>query len=192
MSKVFRALAALASVAALTGCGGPAAAPTASSSTDAPVITGEPAGYNAADVTFADQMVDRHRESIALADAVPQRSANADVIDLAQRIGAQQQKEINVLNVFLVQWDKPPKMGVAADPAAENPAVLAQLQPLQGAAFDRLWLQSMIDQHRKSIAVADTEIAGGANVDAISMAKTMASTLTAELDQMTTMLEGTR
>jgi len=191
MSKVLGAVAALASVAALTACGGPAAAPTTSSTTDAPVITGEPAGYNDADVTFADQMIDRHRESIALADAVPQRSTNAEVMALAQRIAAQQQKEINVLNVFLVQWDRPPKMGVAVDPAVGNPAALTQLQQLQGSAFDRLWLQSMIDQHRKSIAVANAEIAAGANVDTISMAKTMVSTLTTELDQMTTMREGT-
>ncbi|MEW5813101.1 MAG: DUF305 domain-containing protein [Actinomycetota bacterium] len=187
MTRSYGALAALVAAAALTGCGGPAAAPTTSSTTDAPVITGEPAGYNAADVTFAGQMVDRHQESIALADAVPQRSTNADLVALAQRIGAQQQKEINVLNVFLVQWDQPPKMGVAV----KEPAVLAQLQPLQGSAFDRLWLQSMIDQHRKSIVVANAEIAGGANVDAISMAKTMVSRQSAELNQMTTMLEGT-
>ncbi|MBX7449162.1 DUF305 domain-containing protein [Mycolicibacterium sp. 3033] len=191
MSKALGALAALASVAALTGCGGPATTSTTPSSADAPVITGEPAGYNEADVTFADQMIDRHRASIALADEVPARSTDAEVIALAQRIGAQQQREINVLNVFLVQWDKSPKMGAAVDPAVANPAALAQLQQLQGSAFDRLWLQAMIDQHRKSIAVADAEIAGGANVDAISMAKTMVSTQTAELDQMTTMLEGT-
>ncbi|WP_111509852.1 DUF305 domain-containing protein [Mycobacterium kyogaense] len=191
MSKVSGALAALAAAAALTGCGGPAAAPSTSSTTDTPVITGDPAGHNAADVTFAQQMVDRHRQAIALTDVVPQRSTNADLTALAQRIGAQQQDQINVLNVFLVQWDQPPKMGAAMGPGGQPPAVVAQLEPLQGAAFDRLWLQSMIDEHRKSIAVADTELASGANVDAKSMATMIVSTQTAELNQMTTMLEGT-
>jgi uncharacterized protein (DUF305 family) len=185
MSKVCGVLAALAAAAALTGCGGPAAEPAASSTSDAPVITGEPAGFNNADVMFADEMVDRHRTAVALADAVPQRSTNADMLGLAQRIGAQQQAEINALNVFLVQWDKRPKMG-----DGPVPPEVAQLQTLQGPAFDRRWLQSMIDQHRGSIALAQEEISGGKNVDVMAMAKTMVSTQTAELNQMTTMLEG--
>lgn len=166
--------------------------------TDAPVITGEPAGYNADDVAFATNMVPHHKQAIELSTLVPERSTNPDVTALASRISAEQQPEINILNVFLVQWNENPELGDDGGHGAHgqpmqgmvDDATMAKLESLQGTEFDRLWLESMIGHHQGAVEMAKAEIANGKNVDAISMAKTMVSTQEAEIVQMKQMLEG--
>src|SRR5262249_9511455 len=71
--------------------------------TDEPVITGQPAGYNADDVAFATNMIPHHQQAVELSALVPDRSTNAQLVALAQQISAAQQPEINVMKVFLVQ-----------------------------------------------------------------------------------------
>lgn len=55
-------------------------------------------------------------------------------------------------------------------------ATMAKLGSLQGADYDKLWLQSMISHHQGAIDMANTEITNGRNSDAIAMAKRMVST----------------
>src|SRR5690349_25129685 len=75
---------------------------------DAPVITGAPAGYNADDVAFATNMIPHHQQAVDLSALVPDHSTNADLIAVAQQISAAQQPEINVMKVLLVQWNENP------------------------------------------------------------------------------------
>lgn len=193
-------LAAVVAVVGLVACdsSAPSSGQAGPTSTDTPVITGEPAGFNAADVTFAQQVIDHHRQAVQLAELVPQRSTNKDLAALATRIAGEQQSEINTLNVFLVQWNEQPKLGQADAggpdqnlPGMVDPATATRLESLRGADFDRLWLQSMITHHQGAIEMARAEIADGENVDALAMARTMVSTQQAEIGQMNTMLEGT-
>lgn len=191
--------AALSAAVVLAGCGSsaPSSGDAAPSSTDTPVITGEPAGFNADDVTFAKHMIDHHRQAVAMAKLAPERATNAELAGLAARIAEEQQSEINTLNVFLVQWNEQPKLGQADDggdgqnlPGMVDPATMTRLESLRGPEFDRLWLQSMVGHHQGAIEMAKAEIAQGENVDAVSMAKTMVSTQQAEIGQMNTMLKG--
>ena len=76
--------------------------------TDQPVITGQPAGYNADDVAFAANMIPHHQQAVDLSAMVPDRCTNAGLVALADQISAAQQPEINVMNVFLVQWNENP------------------------------------------------------------------------------------
>ncbi|MBI5336455.1 uncharacterized protein (DUF305 family) [Mycobacterium sp. BK558] len=199
MMPIARVVAAVFAAVMLAGCGssGSSSGGAAPTSTDTPVITGEPAGFNAHDVTFAQQMIDHHRQAVAMAKLVPDRSTNAQLAALAARIAEEQQSEINTLNVFLVQWNEQPKLGQADQDAPDqsmpgmvDPATITRLESLRGPEFDRLWLQSMVGHHQGAIEMAKAEIATGENVDAVSMAKTMVSTQQAEIGQMNTMLEG--
>ncbi|UXA18312.1 DUF305 domain-containing protein [Mycobacterium sp. SMC-4] len=182
-------------LAALTvaACGGsPENGDTGEQTTlDAPVITGEPAGYNADDVAFATGMVAHHKQAIELSTLAGERSADPQVIALAQQIAAVAQPEINVLNVFLVQWNENPEVGDPGSraghpstPGTPDEATTARLRSLRGVEFDRLWLDSMIDHHRAAVQMAKAQIADGANVDAIAMARQMVATAQAEIDQM--------
>ncbi|KRE27410.1 hypothetical protein ASG82_13415 [Mycobacterium sp. Soil538] len=199
MMPIVRVVAAVFAAVVLAGCGssGSSSSDAAPTSTDTPVITGEPAGFNPDDVTFAKQMIDHHRQAVAMAELVPERSTNAELAALAARIAGEQQSEINTLNVFLVQWNEQPKLGQADHgghgqnmPGMVDAVTIARLESLRGPEFDRLWLQSMVDHHQGAIEMAKAEIAHGENVDAVSMARTMVSTQQAEIGQMNTMLEG--
>jgi uncharacterized protein (DUF305 family) len=203
MSSALIAVAAFAAAVAVAGCGGSGDAASAGAhsiqQTDTPVITGRPAGYNPDDVAFATNMVPHHKQAIALAALVPDRSADPDLVALAERITATQQPEVNVLNVFLVQWNENPD-SAQGDHSGHGPtmpgmvddATMTKLKTLHGADFDTLWLQSMISHHQGAVEMAKAEIANGANVDAISMAKTMLAAQQNEIGQMKQMLEGAK
>ena len=50
------------------------------------MITGEPAGFNAADVAFATNMIPHHQQAVELAALVPDRSTNPELVPLASQI----------------------------------------------------------------------------------------------------------
>jgi uncharacterized protein (DUF305 family) len=198
MTLLARLVAALAAALFLSSCSssstseGHADHPT----TDQPAITGQPAGYNADDVAFATNMIPHHQQAVELAALVPDRSTNADLQQLAKQISAAQQPEIDVMKVFLVQWNENPdtNSGHAGHgntmQGMVDAATMTKLQSLNGAEFDKLWLESMIGHHQGAIEMAKAEIANGDNVDAKTLAKNIVTTQEAEIGQMKQMLGG--
>ena len=149
---------------------------------DEPVVTGQPAGYNADDVAFATNMIPHHQQAVKLSALVPDRSTNAELIALAQQISAAQRPEIETMKVFLVQWNENPdtNSGHAGHGSTKqgmvDAATMAQLASLKGAEFDKLWLESMIGHHQGAIEMAKAEIANGDNVDAKTLANNIVTT----------------
>jgi uncharacterized protein (DUF305 family) len=191
------ALAALAAALFLSSCSSPTSdGQTAHQQTDQPVITAQPAGYNADDVAFATNMIPHHEQAVELSAMVPDRSTNAELIALAQQISAAQQPEIDVMKVFLVQWKENPdtNSGHAGHGSTMqgmvDAATMTQLESMNGAEFDKLWLESMIRHHQGAIEMAKAEIANGDNVDAKTLAKNIVTTQEAEIGQMKQMLGG--
>jgi len=163
---------------------------------DEPVITAQPAGYNADDVAFATNMIPHHQQAVDLSALAPERSTNADLVALAQRISAAQQPEIDVMKVFLVQWKENPDTNSGHAGHGNTMAgmvdatTMTKLQSLNGAEFDKLWLESMISHHQGAVEMAKAEIANGDNVDAKALAKNIVTTQEAEIGQMKQMLGG--
>jgi uncharacterized protein (DUF305 family) len=164
--------------------------------TEVPVITGQPAGYNADDVAFATNMIPHHEQAVDLSALAPDRSTNAALIALAQQISAAQQPEINVMKVFLVQWNENPDTNTGHGghgggmQGMVDAATMTKLESLDGAEFDKLWLESMISHHQGAIEMAKAEISNGENVDAKSLAQSIVTTQEAEIGQMKQMLGG--
>jgi uncharacterized protein (DUF305 family) len=181
----------------LSACGGSGADDHSEhKQTDAPVITGQPAGYNADDVAFATNMVPHHQQAVELSALVADRSTNPQLVALANQISAAQQPEINVMKVLLVQWNENPdtNSGHAGHgntmQGMVDEATMSKLKSLNGAEFDKLWLESMISHHQGAIEMAKAEIANGDNVDAKSLAQSIVTTQEAEIGQMKQMLGG--
>jgi uncharacterized protein (DUF305 family) len=181
----------------LVSCSGaPSDGPTDHQNTDEPVITGEPAGFNADDVAFATNMIPHHQQAVDLSALVPDRSTNPELLELATRISAAQQPEIETMKVFLVQWKENPDTGSghgghgSAMAGMVDEATMTKLQSLSGAEFDTLWLETMISHHQGAIEMAKAEIANGENVDAKRLAQTIIDTQQAEIGQMKQMLGG--
>jgi uncharacterized protein (DUF305 family) len=158
------------------------------------------ADFNDADVAFATNMIPHHEQAIEMSALVPDRSSNPAVVDLAAAISAAQKPEIEILKVFLVQWNggESPESSPDAheghdmgsmDGMVDAPT-MAKLETLKGAEFDTLWLQSMIGHHEGAIGMANTEIADGVNPDAKALAKQIVTAQQGEIDQMKQMLGG--
>jgi uncharacterized protein (DUF305 family) len=197
MTPMTRPIAALAAALLLASCSGQASdGHTAQPQTTQPVITGQPAGYNADDVAFATNMIPHQQQAVDLSALVQDRSSNAELIALAKRISAAQQPEIDVMRVFLVQWKENPDTnsgrtghGATAQGMVDT-ATMTKLASLNGAQFDKLWLESMTSHLQGAIEMAKAEIADGDNVDAKALATNIVTTQEAEIGQMKQMVGG--
>ena len=100
------------------------------------------------------------------------------------------------MKVLLVQWNENPDANSrhtghgATMTGMVDEATMTKLQSMNGAEFDRLWLESMISHHQGAIEMAKAEIANGDNVDAKDLAKKIVTTQEAEIGQMKQMLGG--
>jgi uncharacterized protein (DUF305 family) len=196
-ARVATVLAAMAAALFLSSCSSPASDGQADhQQTHQPVVTGQPAGYNADDVAFATNMIPHHQQAVELSAMVPDRSTNAELAALAQQISAAQQPEVNVMKVFLVQWNENPDTNAghaghgSTMEGMVDAATMTKLESLNGAEFDKRWLESMISHHQGAIEMAKAEIANGDNVDAKTLATNIVTTQEAEIGQMKQMLGG--
>jgi uncharacterized protein (DUF305 family) len=156
---------------------------------DKPVITGEPAAYNSADVAFANSMTAQEQQGIDISRLVPDRSANSKLVTFAANTAAALQVDTEVLKALGAQWkegqDKQPgDGGPSSTTGGIVNAAIANLDSLHGSEFDTLWLKSMIGLDQGAIEVANTEVANGKNVDATSLAKQIVKARQAEIGQM--------
>lgn len=63
------------------------------------------------------------------------------------------------------------------------------MSALHGAAFDRMWLQTMTEHHEGAITMAESEVETGENADAQALAQNIIDAQTAEIETMTGLLE---
>jgi uncharacterized protein (DUF305 family) len=125
--------------------------------------------FTDADVRFMTGMIAHHAQALAMAALVPDRAASPSIRTLAARIVNAQQDEIAIMQRWLRERDQPvPELhGRGADVAvhgaghahgAAMPGMLseAQLRGLaaaSGPAFDRLFLELMIQHHRGAVTM---------------------------------------
>ncbi|GLP78101.1 hypothetical protein TUM20983_52110 [Mycobacterium antarcticum] len=197
MKSVIALVAALATALFLSACTKPA--PTAGDGQTDPASTSESssaaAPNNAADVTFVTGMIPHHEQAVEMSQLAPDRSTDPAVLKLASEIAAAQGPEIETMKAFLVQWNAGTDTGheghdMGAMNGMVDDATMSRLETLKGPAFDQLWLQSMIGHHEGAIAMANTEIADGANADAKTLAQQIVTAQQAEITQMKQMLGG--
>ena len=160
------------------------------SHTDKPLVTGQPAGYNADDVEFVDGMLACDQQGVDLSGLVPDRSTDPDVVKLAANSAAVRQSDIAVLRVLRVQWEENPDIKAGGGPHGTtltgrvDDATIARLNSSHGNEFDTLWLRSMIGLNQGAVELSNAEIANGKNVDAIDVARRTVQARQAEIDQM--------
>lgn len=196
---------------ALAGCasGADTAAP---GSTGSAPSAAESAMQNDADVTFAQGMIPHHRQAVEMAELVAGRSENPAVIDLAARIGAAQAPEIDTMTGWLQEWgaEVPAEGDMSGMEGMEEgmegmsgmegmegmegmggmmtPEQMQGLEQATGAAFDRMFLESMLEHHRGAVEMAQVELDEGADPEALELAQTIIDTQQAEITEMETLL----
>lgn len=181
----------------MSSCSRPAANDHAGPThTDEPVVTGEPAGYNSHDVAFANGIVLNHKQAIDISSWVPSRSTNPDVVAFAASRVPALQSDMAVLKALLVQWGESPNANADGDRGGAIPkgivdqTTLAELNSLHGGGFDALWLQSMIGLDQGAVELANAEVSDGKNVDAVDIARQIASARQADIGRMKQLRRG--
>jgi len=157
---------------------------------------GASAEFDEHDVTFATQMIPHHEQALELAALVPDRSTDPALRALADRIAAAQEPEIRQLRELLARWGVDAGAGThpghgdhAHMPGMVDEATMARLREERGAAFEVLWLRSMIAHHEGAVAMAEAELADGTDPDARRLARQIIGAQRAEIDEMRAMLE---
>lgn len=190
-ARIVTVLAALATAVCVSSCSSPASEDhTHPTSKDQPLVTGEPAGHNAQDVAFANNMIQNHKQGIDISTLVPDRSTNPKVVAFAAARSSALQSDIQVLKVLLVQWNENPDLKTRGDGHGTamtgmiDQATIAKLDSLRGEKFDTLWLQSMIGLDQDAVEIANAEIAGESNDDAAGLARQIVEARQADIGKM--------
>ena len=181
----------------LAGCGGNTATSPATTTAPAAANNAPATGqqqHNQADVVFLQNMIPHHQQAIMMSQMALTHATTPQVKDLATRIQAAQQPEIDQMRRLLAAW------GVPANPGGMGP-MGGMMGPMggtgpgqgpgmmNGTTFDRMFLQSMIVHHQGAIDMSQTELAQGSNPDARQLAQKIINTQQAEIKEMQTLLQ---
>ncbi|MFI6935875.1 DUF305 domain-containing protein [Streptomyces sp. NPDC050287] len=207
------ALAATAGVAALVlaACGGDS--DSGSGGHDMGSMNSESAGpsastsakagtHNDADVDFATEMIQHHRQAVAMAGLAADRASSQQVKDLATKIKGAQDPEIKTMSGWLTSWgeevpeDMSSMPGMDHDMSSSMPDMpgmmssedMGKLDKASGAGFDKMFLEMMVQHHEGAVEMAKTEKAKGTYGPAVKLADDVITAQTAEIQQMNKML----
>lgn len=202
-------LTAVTALALAAGCGGTdgGAGHNMGQATTAPATTAAPASsaaaasdsHNQADITFAQSMIPHHQQAVEMAEMAESRASNPTVKALAATIRQAQAPEIEQLTGWLTTWGAPmpsaPPGGAHGMPGmnTQMPGMMtekdmAAMKAATGAAFDKMFLQMMIQHHQGAVEMAKTEQQQGKDAAAKALAAKIVADQTAEITKMQALL----
>jgi uncharacterized protein (DUF305 family) len=203
MKRAFALVTVPALAIALAACGdgkdshGTTGHSTSASSSPAPG-GGQAGRHNDQDVMFAQMMIPHHRQAVEMADLAATRSTSAEVRSLAAQIKKAQAPEIEQLSGWLRDWGAPvPPAGATGMGGMHHGGTdgmmseqdMKELEAAKGGAFDKAFLEMMIEHHEGAVAMARTEESAGRFPQARRMAGSIVSSQTAEIARMRTLLK---
>jgi uncharacterized protein (DUF305 family) len=134
-----------------------------------------------------------------MAELAADRADSPEVRRLAADIEAAQEPEIQTMRQWLREWGQPvpseatdhSAMGHGSTdemPGMMDAAEMERLTQTNGAAFDEMFLQMMIEHHEGAIEMARAEQTNGENPDAIRLAEQIEADQQAEIATMRELL----
>jgi uncharacterized protein (DUF305 family) len=203
MKLRYAVLFAAAAPIALAACGGDDSGSSSESTVGAAATseaeTTTPAGdFNDADVEFLQGMIPHHEQAIEMADIAldPTVGASAEVTDLATRVKAAQDPEIEQMTASLTAWGQPLQMDTSEghDMSSMEGTMTAEemdaLAAATGAEFDTMWAEMMIRHHEGAISMAQDVKANGANAEVLQLADQIIAAQQAEVTELQALLGG--
>ena len=158
--------------------------------------------HTAADVRFMQGMIGHHAQALDMTTMVPARSSREDMGMLALRITLSQEDEIKMMEGWLeVRDEEVPGVhdhnepGATLMPGMLTAEEMSRLEEATGAAFDRLFLEFMIQHHEGALIMVDGLYAtAGAGQESIisAFASDVVADQRAEMDRMTGLLNTMR
>jgi uncharacterized protein (DUF305 family) len=152
------------------------------------------ADFNAADAMFAQMMIPHHTQAVEMSDLMLKKDGiPATVTDLATRIKAAQEPEIEKMTGWLRIWNQPSEMptGIAAGHSMSgmlDDDDLAKLGAAEGTEAAKLFLTQMIAHHEGAVIMAKTEGTDGKNPEAVQLANDIVTAQETEIQEMKDLL----
>lgn len=150
------------------------------------------AGFSKQDLMFAQMMIPHHEQAVEMSTLAETRSTNPEVLALAKQIKAAQQPEIEQMQGWLdasgvsaTEMDMD-HMGHGMGGMLSTEQMDA-LENASGAAFDKLYLEGMIEHHEGAIQMAHM-ITDSSNTEARELGDAIVKTQTAEIAKMKQLL----
>lgn len=171
---------------------------TQAAGTETPGGTDASTTLNAADTEFAQGMIAHHEQAVDMAEIAldPDVGAGADVTDLATRIQAAQEPEIEQMTAWLTAAGESTTMDMdeGHDMSSMDGMMSAEqmdaLTVATGAEFDRMWLEMMIAHHEGAISQSETVKADGSNPAVLLLADEIIAAQQGEIAEMQALLGG--
>lgn len=144
------------------------------------------AGFNQADVAFAQMMIPDHQMVAAMAALAEKKASSSDLKSLAAQMAKDNTASAATLQGWLKQWGKPAAGDMAGMtmPGAMTSKDMDMLTSMSGMQFDMMFAQMMVKHHQGSLQMARDEAAKGASAEAKAMATDMVSTLSAQAKKL--------
>ncbi|WP_033314602.1 DUF305 domain-containing protein [Streptomyces iakyrus] len=153
--------------------------------------------HNDQDVSFAEEMIQHHRQAIEMADLAADRASSQEVKDLATKIKGAQDPEIKTMSGWLTSWGEEVPADMSGmeghDMSSSMPGMMSsedmdKLEKASGAEFDKMFLEMMVKHHEGAVEMAKTQKAEGKYGPATKLADDVITAQTAEIEQMDKML----
>jgi uncharacterized protein (DUF305 family) len=161
----------------------------------------EPPRHTAADVRFMQGMIHHHAQALWMTGLVEKRHKSRDIATLARRIDVSQESEIEQMRSWLEARAEPAPVlhrvhghahgaGAGVMPGMLTEDEMNRLQAARGAAFDRLFLRSMIRHHEGAVTMVNQLFArnAGAEPEAGAFARHVDADQQVEIARMRRML----
>jgi uncharacterized protein (DUF305 family) len=187
---------AVALTATLAACGSDDAA-----TTDSVAVTDESSAgevtLNTADIEFAQGMIAHHEQAIEMAEIAldPNTGASPEVVDLATRIQAAQDPEVELMTGWLtaagesIAMDTSDGHDMSSMDGMMTADQMDEMAAMTGADFDQMWLEMMIAHHEGAISQSETVKADGSNADVLILADQIITAQQAEITEMKALLQ---
>jgi uncharacterized protein (DUF305 family) len=176
-------------IASLSACASNnVSAPTSSQSVDSMMES----SLSDADTMFLQMMIPHHEQAIEMSQLAATNTKNPDVLDLAARIEAAQQPEIDLMKKLLSDAGQSVMPGHSmshgmSDDGMMDEVDMAALAVAKDLEFDALYLTGMIGHHNGAISMA-SEVSDSSNSDVKTLVSDIVSSQTAEIAEMTKLL----
>lgn len=142
------------------------------------------------DAMFLAMMIPHHEQAVEMSNLAKTNGASPEVLALATSIANSQGPEITQMQGLLEAAGALGEIGkhMGHMDGMLSEEQLAALTDAQGAEFDRLYLEGMIEHHEGAVQMAQNAIDSGGNAAVITLAKQQVAVQTAEIAQMKQML----
>jgi uncharacterized protein (DUF305 family) len=153
---------------------------------DEPVTAPVTAPGPSPDAAFLSGMIPHHEQALELSAMVGGRGGSPGLEAMALRIDREQVEEIGQMQGLMrARGLAPVAAGMMHGMA--DPATLATLRSSQGPAFERLWLDTMINHHDGALVMARDYLATGTDETLRRYAQVVVATQSGEIEAMRAM-----